>query len=73
MERNTYEVMHNKGKRADTYESPSREAAVREFKKDYANKLLSKGGQMTVHAYRAGDANSERVPFVVTQHSVEKL
>lgn len=73
MRRDTYEVIHSKGEEADTYEAPSRESAVREFKKDYANKLIPNGGEVTVHAYLAGDADSERVPFLVTQNSVEEL
>lgn len=73
MKRDTYEVIDSNGTKADTYEASSRESAVRKFRDDYIGKLVSNGGQVTVHAYLAGDASSERIPFVVTQDSVERL
>lgn len=73
MRRDTFEVIHSDGSFADTYESPSRESAVQEFRRAMGDELIGKDEEITVFAYHAGDSDSERVPFLVSQDYVEKL
>lgn len=37
------------------------------------DELIGEDEEITVFAYHAGDADSERVPFLVSQDHVEKL